>query len=325
MNGAPFTSKKRKRVDTPKIVTIDDLIEFAFNYDFELDYGFDTYRLDNILPSLIRLRDMHGMLTVKNTLVQQVLYFIQGYNTSEDFMHTVITGKPGSGKTELANILASIYAGVGFLEHGKVHSVRRADLIGMYIGHTTVQTRDHIARAFGGVLLIDEAYSIGKNDKNGFDKECLDEINRSLTEYRDKFACIVSGYSDALDSTFFAGNEGLAGRFPWQYHIEDHDFKAVSAIFAQQVGALGWTLTNDANEYFAKLVKKGDLAFENFGRDTSIFFMKCRVAYSQRMLGRECDHTLTIHDVESAVALYALKFKSGKKIKQSKPPEGMYM
>lgn len=299
-------SGKRKRVSPPAIKTLDELIDFTMSYEAHIDYGFNANALDGIVFPLLRLRDMHGMDTVKTTLVRQILYLVQGYNTREDFLHTVITGKPGTGKTELAGIIAEVYAGLGFLQKGHVHAVKRPDLIGKFIGHTAVQTRQHIEEAFGGVLLIDEAYTIGRaqDDKDGFSKECVDEINRALTEHRDKFVCIIAGYDDALRNYFFSVNEGLESRFHWWYHIDDYSEAAVTAIFAGQVRDAGWEMTDDATEHLTHLIKKGDLTFDSFGRDTSVLFMKCRVAYSTRMFGKDRDFTITLDDLKEAHAMY---------------------
>ena len=137
-----------------------------------------------------------------------------------DMMHAVITGSPGCGKTTFIEILAKIYVKMGILKKGHIVKVRRDQLIGKYLGHTAVQTQERITEATGGILLIDEAYSLGNPEgRDSFAKECIDTLNQALSEKKKDFICIIAGYKDALDSSFFAYNEGLRRRFPFRYDI----------------------------------------------------------------------------------------------------------
>merc|ERR1711991_1200935 len=112
-----------------------------------------------------------------------------GFN-NDDMLHTVITGPPGVGKTELGRILGHIYKGMGVLKKGHLKIVKRSDLIGKYLGHTAAKTQDVIDECSGGVMFIDEAYSLcNKEGRDSFSKECIDTLNQNLTERRD-FLCI---------------------------------------------------------------------------------------------------------------------------------------
>jgi len=147
-----------------KIETIDDLIELGQIYKPEekKKYNIDMVGLNKLVEPLTELKRMIGMPKLKKAILDQVIYFLQDFDEKNaHMMHTIIEGPPGSGKTEVAKILAKIYARLGFLNKDKVTSVRRSDLIGQYLGQTAIKTQKAIDSAKGGVLLIDEAYSLG--------------------------------------------------------------------------------------------------------------------------------------------------------------------
>ena len=110
---------------------------------------------------------------------------------------------------------------------------KRSDLVGQYVGHTAIKTQKIINSAFGGVLFIDEAYSLGGDD--AFSKECINTINQNLSENGDKFICIIAGYPAEIERCFFSQNEGLKRRFPFKYNIEKYDSKELSQIFENKV------------------------------------------------------------------------------------------
>ena len=128
------------------------------------------------------------MNKAKNQLFRHLAYFLHGSATGNEIMHIQITGPPGVGKTTLAGMLAEIYLVLGFLKNDEIVKAKRSDLIGEYCGQTAVKTQKVIDLAEGGVLLLDEAYSLGNRfKKDVFTKECIDTINRNLTEKKGKF------------------------------------------------------------------------------------------------------------------------------------------
>jgi SpoVK/Ycf46/Vps4 family AAA+-type ATPase len=175
------------------------------------------------------------MRSVKDNIINQIVFFLQGLNNEDpdknDMMHTVITGPPGVGKTELGKILGKVYKAMGILSSDKMKIVSRSDLVGKYLGHTAKKTQEVIDECKGGIMFIDEAYSLGnKEGRDSFAKECIDTINQNLTERRD-FLCIIAGYRDALDDCFFSYNEGLKRRFSFRYDIEAYDANELKHIF----------------------------------------------------------------------------------------------
>jgi hypothetical protein len=199
-----------------KINDIEDLITIGKTYHCKKNTEFNKINLRllcNLVHPLTELSNLIGMKNVKENIVNQILFFIQGFNkvtkcnncidcsyklpcakNTEDMLHTVISGPPGVGKTELGKILAKVYKEMGVLSKGHFILVNRSDLIGKYLGHTAEKTQSKINEAVGGVLFIDEAYQLGhKEGRDSFAKECIDTINQNLTEKRDLLV-IIAGY-----------------------------------------------------------------------------------------------------------------------------------
>ena len=138
------------------------------------------YKLIDILEPLETLNSLVGLSTLKDQLLEQLLYFVQG-NYDNIMLHTVIEGPPGTGKTTVANLMAEIYAGIGILKENKCEVIKREDLIGQFLGETTIKTMETLENCLNGVMLIDEAYSLGSVDnRDSYAKEAIDCINQFL-------------------------------------------------------------------------------------------------------------------------------------------------
>ena len=184
---------------------------------------------------------MIGLDSLKNKLCHQILFYLQGLdNTNKDMLHTVIEGDPGVGKTEIAKILGELYCSLGILSKGTFKSVKRADLVGGYLGQTATKTLKILEENKGGVLFIDEAYSLGNEEgKDIYSKECIDTITAFLSENRQDFVCIIAGYKKALRQCFFKYNAGLERRFPWSYTIDPYNDIELKLIFEKN-GCRKW-------------------------------------------------------------------------------------
>jgi len=298
--------RKRKKnfddfkVNADNINTVGDLIKLAKDWDkFHLDLSikskkrqrlckkaYDLNTLCSIVDHLEELNDLIGLEEVKKTVVNQILFFIQGVN-SKEMMHTVITGPPGVGKTTLAKILGNIYSALGFLSEGHFMQVGRPDFIAEYLGQTAIKTRRLLHTALGGVLFIDEAYSLGHTSHgDSYSKEAIDVINQFLSENTEDFMCIIAGYKNELKSCFFAGNKGLERRFPWVYNIKGYSSEQLMEIFKYQVFKNGWDLNVDENILKNSFKENKDL-FTNNGGDCLTLFDKCKIQSARSSFGTE--------------------------------------
>jgi SpoVK/Ycf46/Vps4 family AAA+-type ATPase len=283
----------------------------------------DMDNLYRVLPSLKKLHNVVGMDDVKNSILDQVLFYCQGLNIDEN-MHTVITGPPGVGKTTLGKILSEIYSNLGMLEPGKFRVVSRSDFIAGYVGQTALKTKKLLDQSIGGVLFIDEAYSLGDDHEGGYAREAIDTINKFLMENTQHFVMILAGYKDDIDKNFFTYNKGLNRRFPWRYDIKDYKPNDLSNIFIQQVYSQRWKIdkklkNNDLSLFFDK---HKDF-FKDNGGDTLLLFEKAKIQHSRRVFSLPKNHkrVITLEDIDKAFEVFKNHKKPNKK---NDPPFGMY-
>jgi hypothetical protein len=324
----PFRVDPDKQYDEldVSIDSVDDLISLGSLYTENHRFSFDLKRLHSMLPTLERLRNVIGMDSVKRNIVHQVTYFLSGLGANEDMLHTVITGPPGVGKTMLGHIIGELYYKLGVVRgNGKKYTdpvtgketdyvfkiAKRSDLIGEFLGHTAVKTQKVIDECQGGVLFIDEAYSLGNEEKrDSFSKECIDTINQNLTEKKRNFVCIIAGYPEALERCFFSVNEGLRRRFPFRYDIEPYEASQLADILALMVQDRGWTIKCSS---LVEFMQENKESFPHFGGDIETFFFNVRVFHSMRTIAKQPrdKKTITTEDLRGGLELF-LKAKSNK-------------
>ena len=210
-----------------EINTINDLIKIGKLYE-DLSFGNKNYSVNiegiyKMIPVLKEFDSLIGLDQIKERILDQIIFFSQDLhnnylnknndNISEDnfdMFHTVIEGSPGVGKTILGKILSKIYLALGITCNDTFKVVKRSDLIAEYLGQTAIKTQKVIDSVAGGVLFIDEAYSLGNdNETDSYSKECLDVLNQNLSENKSKFICIIAGYPEDLEKNFFSANKGL--------------------------------------------------------------------------------------------------------------------
>jgi len=276
--------------------------------------------LPNILEDLVELNGMIGMGKLKSQIVDQILFFIQGID-EKIMLHTVLEGPPGTGKTTVSYIMAKIYSKLGIFKKVKFNIVKRADLISEYLGGTTIKTMETLDRCKNGVMLIDEAYSLGsqKGQDDMYSKECIDAINQYLTENVDKIVCIIAGYKKELDESFFSMNPGLKRRFPWTFTLENYTAEELSKIYFKQIEDKEWETTCKEEEV-SKLIKTKISLFDGNGGDINNIIEKAMIINTRKNFGRESLYNIDMSDLKEAFEL----FVSNKKTKISEPPFGLY-
>ena len=178
-----------------------------------------------------------------------------GLKTASLSMHMIFTGNPGTGKTTIARLVARYLKAIGALKGGQLVEVTRADLVGRYTGHTAPLTNSVIESALGGVLFIDEAYSLYRGEQDSFGLEAIDTLVKGMEDHRDELVVILAGYTREME-TFLTANSGLASRFP--NRIEFPDYTAVELLQITQALAKnkGYTLAEACTEpllgYYAR-------------------------------------------------------------------------
>ena len=250
------------------------------------------------------------MKDLKNNIVDQILYFVQKLHKNKDlsgeFLHTVIYGPPGTGKTQIAKIMGKIYSKIGILSKGTFKKVTRSDLIAGYLGQTALKTKDVIKDSLGGVLFIDEAYSLGNPEKrDSFAKECIDTLCESLSDNKDNLMVIIAGYEKELKESFFTFNQGLDSRFTWRFKTDEYSPEDLYKIFLKKVNDIGWEIEENS-KINAEWFKKNKDYFRFFGRDIEILLSKTKIAHSRRVFCKpEIDKKkLNLKDLDKGFEIY---------------------
>jgi hypothetical protein len=329
-----------------EIKTIDDLIVIgkAFHCKKQTVYrGLNLRLMNNLVVPLTEMNDMIGLSSVKKHMIDQILFFLQGFNTVEkcnkcqdcsynlpciqsntEMVHTVITGPPGVGKTCLARIIGKVYQAMGILSNGKFHEVARTDFVAGYLGQTAIKTQKLIDKCMGGVMFIDEAYSLGNKEKrDSFAKEALDILNKNLSDKRD-FLCIIAGYEKDLDECFFSFNDGLRRRFTFRYNAVEYDYNELLDIFKLKVKLANWTIDlnsnakseEEKNKYtdddIVSLFRNNMGKFPYQGGDVETLFLQAKICHGRRLpLVKKC---LSFGDIKNGFE----QFTNNRKYKKPK-------
>ncbi|MCR8631910.1 MULTISPECIES: AAA family ATPase [Paenibacillus] len=182
------------------------------------------------------LDEMIGLEEIKELIFQiyamlQVKQFREevGLQGGSQVFHMIFKGNPGTGKTTVARIVSKLFKSMGVLSKGHLIEVERADLVGEYIGHTALKTREIMKKAMGGILFVDEAYSLARGGEKDFGKECIDCLVKGMEDYKNDFILILAGYTDEIDN-FLLTNPGLPSRFPIQVHFPDYSIEQLLKI-----------------------------------------------------------------------------------------------
>ena len=263
--------------------------------------------LRRLIRPLEKLHNLVGMKETKDAILSQLLLVIQGLHDAGSMpYHSVITGPPGVGKTQLIHILAEIYCSVGLVGTSNVVVARRSDLIGKYLGHTAAKTQEVIDDSRDAVLLLDECYSLGDREgRDSFSKECLDTLNQALLD-NPKFICIIAGYEKALEECFFAANEGLARRFSFRFSIPGYSPSEMKEILSRIVSRNNWSWEHEPDTSF---FEKNKDSFPFFGGDMESLFTHIKLAHAKHLMTQEdksAARKLSSKDLEEGLRTFLL-------------------
>ena len=320
---------KHKITIDASINNLDDLLSIIKNnvYDETNEYNIDLKSLTQIQPELEKLNKMIGMKDLKNSILNQLLYFMQDLhitNKESDFKHTVLYGPPGTGKTEIAKIIGTMYSKIGILKNNVFKKVTRNDLVAGYLGQTAIKTKKVIDECIGGVLFIDEAYSLANNyQEDGYSKECIDTLCEALSDHKDDLMVIIAGYEEDLNNSFFRANKGMDSRFIWRFNIEQYNTHDLMEIFKKKINETDWVLEDDVVNI--KWFDKHKQDFKNYGRDMELLFSYLKIAHSRRIYGKDASlrKHITMEDLNGGYEIFIKNKK--KENKMDKILESIYV
>jgi len=193
----------------------------------------ESEKLEDIMKEL---DELIGLNNVKS-LVREIQAFIEiqkrrqqeNLAVEPQVLHMIFKGNPGTGKTTVARLLGKMFRHMKVLQKGHTVEVERADLVGEYIGHTAQKTREQIKKALGGILFIDEAYSLARGGEKDFGKEAIDTLVKAMEDHKDNLIVILAGYKDEMDR-FLQINPGLRSRFPIKMEFNDYTTEELMRI-----------------------------------------------------------------------------------------------
>lgn len=205
-------------------------------------------------------------------------------------LHMVFSGNPGTGKTTIARKLSQIYYNLGLLSKGHLVEVERSALVGGYVGQTAMKTKEVVTSAFGGILFVDEAYTLTSNKgNNDFGQETVDTLLKLMEDNRDKLVVIVAGYTDLMEE-FLNSNPGLKSRFNKFIFFADYTETQLVEIFSSMCSKNQFTLSDEAKEkvleYFAERCAAHEENFAN-AREARNLFERAITAQANRLAAYE--------------------------------------
>ena len=251
----------------------------------------DHSTLEELIFQLNQLVGLENVKSKVNDLIAfhkvQLMRKEKGLHSPKSTMHLAFTGNPGTGKTTVARIVGRIYKKLGLLSKGHFMEVSRTDLIAGYQGQTAHKVKDVIEKAKGGVLFIDEAYSITENDhSDSYGRECLTELTKALEDYREDLVVIVAGYTESMKQ-FFESNPGLKSRFNTFIEFDNYNANELMDILHRMSEKEDYTLSEKAQDVLMRLfIKETDssgLEFAN-GRFVRNIFESMIMNHARRIV-----------------------------------------
>ena len=242
------------------------------------DIPYDAPRAVDCSECLKKFDGMVGLESVKKEVTSLAAYLTlqikRGETDTFQGKHYVFTGNPGTGKTTVARIMADVFKTLGILSKGQLIEADRSKLVAGFSGQTAIKTNQLIDTAMGGVLFIDEAYTLKSNDQDAFGNEAIDTLLKRLEDDRGKFICIVAGYTDQMHD-FIDSNPGLKSRFTQTIHFEDYTPDELTQIFVNMATSKKFEMDDDTkaavHRQFEQLYLRRDKNFGNAREARRIF------------------------------------------------------
>ncbi len=254
------------------------------------DIPYEAPQTVDYTDCLKKLDGLVGLAGVKKEISNLAAYLnlqiMRGETNTFQGKHYVFTGNPGTGKTTVARIMADVFKTLGIVSRGQLVEADRAKLVAGYSGQTAIKTNQLVDQALGGVLFIDEAYTLKSNDGDSFGSEAIDTLLKRLEDDRGKFICIVAGYTDQMHD-FIDSNPGLKSRFTQTIHFDDYTPDELTQIFINLAKSKNFTVDEDTqgaiHREFESLYLRRDKNFGN-AREARRIFDAAVERQSQRLV-----------------------------------------
>ena len=244
--------------------------------------------IDDLKAELNELIGLDGIKKEVNNLINMVtvhkLRKEHGLKSVDMSLHMVFSGNPGTGKKTIARMMARIYRSLGILSKGQLVEVDRSGLVAGYVGQTATKTSKVVESALGGVLFIDEAYSLSSKSENDFGLEAIDTLLKAMEDHREDLVVIVAGY-DGLMDTFIHSNPGLESRFNRYLHFDDYSVDDMLAILAMQLKKGQYELEESAKAAARDYIEASNTSSISFGNARGVrnIFEKLLVEQANRL------------------------------------------
>ena len=304
--GATAGGKKAREheilFDLPPLETISDIAKLSDDaLKFSKRYKKISNRiLLNVGEPLHLLEEMVGMDELKKTVFDQTIYYLLGLNNmgnQDEYLHTIIVGPPGVGKTTVAKILAKIYLAMGAVDEPRniFKIAHREDMVASYLGQTATKTLSLLQSCIGGVLFIDEVYAFGTGlkGKDSFSKEAVDTLCGFLSDNAGKMICIIAGYEKDVEECFLSINKGLKSRFQWKHRLKPFECEELRRIFKLHVEKIGWKVEDKALDAIQSTSSAGgtssggasaDIFLQGQGRALKNLIFKSKMMHASRLI-----------------------------------------
>ena len=295
-----IVAKQAERLQTVDISTLSNEQLMTITVD---DIPYEAPKAVDYTECLAKLDGMVGLASVKKEISNLAaflnLQIRRGETNTFQGKHYVFTGNPGTGKTTVARIMADVFRSLGILSRGQLVEADRSKLVAGYSGQTAIKTNQLIDSAMGGVLFIDEAYTLKSNDQDSFGSEAIDTLLKRLEDDRGKFICIVAGYTDNMHD-FIDTNPGLKSRFTQTIHFEDYTPDELTQIFINLASGKKFTVDEETrgaiHRQFEQLYLRRDKNFGN-AREARRIFDQAVERQSQRLITEMNNPNFTNEDM----------------------------